>query len=82
MAEVDGIELIRWLGGRDPKPSVLLAASYDLRYAQAAKDIATHVARINVTIVTQPFDEVEILATLADVLTTTITDRIKNGHSV
>lgn len=76
MMEVDGIELIQWLGEQERKASVLLSAGHDPRYAEAAKVIAELVAEIEVRVVLHPHDELEFRTTLADV----IQAARSNGH--
>lgn len=68
MMDVDGIELIKWLGDQDRKARVLLSAGHDPQYAEAAKVIAEIVADIDVKIVLHPEDEIELRSGLTDVL--------------
>lgn len=68
MMDVDGIELIQWLGDQERKASVLLSAGHDPRYAAAAKVIAELVAEIPIKVVLHPHDEIELRTTLANIL--------------
>ncbi|MDJ0610703.1 MAG: response regulator [Kiloniellales bacterium] len=65
MMEVDGIELVQWLGAQERKASVLLSADHEPRYAEAAKAIAETVGTVEVTVVPNALDQRQFRATLA-----------------
>ncbi len=65
MMEVDGIELVQWLGAQERKASVLLSADHEPHYVEAAKAIAETFSKLKVTVVPNPRDQSQLRATLA-----------------
>ncbi len=56
MADVDGIELIRWLDDIDAKVSVVVVSGGNPMYARAGKRLADAKGNLRTTIVHKPFD--------------------------